>query len=1071
MTLNDVHEIMGCTGEHLLKQTLDKVDGLPKHVAKQTLKPCPICPAAKGKRLPVIRDPDRPPREYGLHEAVGMDISARQPPSIQGAEYVQLIIEFVSRYVVGQLLKQKSDATEAFREYIVKCFPPDLVQTDGDGAYEGEFDDLCLALGMNHRRSAPYTNAQNTLAETAMRLVFIIARADFIRSGLPIEFWADAVMNAIDTYNCRVTQGVPSGNTPYEEWHGFRPDLSMKRKFGQPCHVLVHSPTGKWASRVLHGYYVRLAFGYKAWKVYIPDQNCYAISRHVTFDEISPPLPKASSEVMDWILEKTYEELVNTDSDLPTSEQLSSSSLTAPDMDALVHPLPPVREAADLSSQPTNTGKQGEWHQWHDFSKQRHEEYKQAGQYTDYQSMRKVIGAEWQNLQRSGTQPPALAPTAPAPVPSSAPVPEPTLAPPPVPTDVPCTSEVIHQANSESEPGEGGVLEPPKLPELPPEIPKIEINPTIPEPEGVFARLRSRGQAHALTTVMGAINTITEAGDTLSRGDFTQDSWDLMCALIEDMPTVPDALNGPHAKQWRKAIQSELQSLLDLMVYKPITRNQVPKGKKVLLSKIVLEYKVYEERFKARLVVLGFMQPDEEVGDTFAPVAKFTTFRILMAVACYYNLDISSSDVKTAFLNAILDDPIYIYPPRGLGFGPNVVWKLLKCLYGLKGSPRGWNITFHSFLIEIGFTQSPIDPCLYYINGLWVLTWVDDTLKVGTTEAIKWFEKECEKRFEINHVDAVEMFVGIEIKRDRANRTMELTQTALIEKMLKKSKLIDEENQPTHGPATPMTENSKVSKADCCKGDKKLIEEMRTLGFDYASAAASALYVSICTRPDIAFAVKEHCKVMSDPGPKHVPSLKRLLKHLRGTKHKGLFFSASDDFVPSFTADYFEVPYDLTLNAYCDASFGDDPDTRRSTQGFVAMLCGAAISWFCQGQKSTSLSTAEAELIALADAIKEVKYIRETMTFLDLKQPGPTIIQEDNMAVVSTAHNPGKNHGKLKHVAIRVRSVQENVLEFQIIDVVHCSTTHMIADILTKALGKEQFTRLAAAILGYAKLE
>ena len=140
---------------------------------------------------------------------------------------------------------------------------------------------------------------------------------------------------------------------------------------------------------------------------------------------------------------------------------------------------------------------------------------------------------------------------------------------------------------------------------------------------------------------MGAINTITEAGDTLSRGDFTQDSWDLMCALIEDMPTVPDALNGPHAKQWRKAIQSELQSLLDLMVYKPIARNQVPKGKKVLLSKIVLKYKVYEERFKARLVVLGFMQPDEEVGDTFAPVAKFTTFRILMAVACYYNLDIS----------------------------------------------------------------------------------------------------------------------------------------------------------------------------------------------------------------------------------------------------------------------------------------------------------------------------------------------------------------------------------------------------------------------------------------------
>ena len=75
------------------------------------------------------------------------------------------------------------------------------------------------------------------------------------------------------------------------------------------------------------------------------------------------------------------------------------------------------------------------------------------------------------------------------------------------------------------------------------------------------------------------------------------------------------------------------------------------------------------------------------------------------------------------------------------------------------------------------------------------------------------------------------------------------------------------------------------------------------------------------------------------------------------------------------------------------------------------------------------------------------------------------------MAVVSTAHNPGKNHGKLKHVAIRVRSVQENVLEFQVIDVVHCTTKNMIADILTKALGKEQYVRLAAALLGYCQLE
>ena len=127
--LQEVHEIMGCTSEELLKKTLKVVDGLPQHVAKQKLHTCPICPAAKGRRLPILRDESRPPREYAKRQAVALDTSARQPPSIQGAEYVQLIVEFVSKYIVAQLLKCKSDATEAFREYIVKFFPPDFVQT------------------------------------------------------------------------------------------------------------------------------------------------------------------------------------------------------------------------------------------------------------------------------------------------------------------------------------------------------------------------------------------------------------------------------------------------------------------------------------------------------------------------------------------------------------------------------------------------------------------------------------------------------------------------------------------------------------------------------------------------------------------------------------------------------------------------------------------------------------------------------------------------------------------------------------------------------------------------------
>ena len=729
----------------------------------------------------------------------------------------------------------------------------------------------------------------------------------------------------------------------------------------------------------------------------------------------------------------------------------------------------------------------GHWQGWEVFRKQREQEYRNASDPMPYHERLKTIGEEWKNHAKHGRDVPAVADVLRAEA-ARVDAPQPAV-------DQAAGEEEVRQEPPAAEPAEGGVP-PAQSAGIPPaqpagNEPAVEENePAIEDNEGenaegevagdenaeggIYSRLRSHGQAHVLSTIMSAINTIGSAGDTITQGHFTPDCWDLLCAMaseIEDMPTLKEALNGPNAKKWRQAIHAELQSLLDLGVYEKTTRDKVPKGKKVLLSKLVLKYKAYEQRFKARLVALGFMQPDEDVGETFAPVAKFTTFRILMAVACYYDLEISSSDVKTAFLNAIMNDPIYMYPPRGLGFPPHEVWILRRALYGLKSSPHFWHITFHNFLMELGFEQSPIDPCLYYIEGLWILQWVDDSCKVGTREAIEWFERECEKRFTINHVRDVEMFVGIEIKRDRKQRTLELTQTANIEKMLRKFKLIDAEGQPEYGVATPMQENTKISKADCCNGDAKLTAELRDLGFDFISAAASCLYVSICTRPDIAFAAKEHCKVMSDPGPKHVPSLKRLMKYLRGTRHRGLRYTATGDFDLSFQSEYAEVPHELTVQAWCDASFGDDPDTRRSTQAMVSQLCGAAVGWFCQTQKSTSLSTAEAELIALADAIKEVKYIRETMKFLELEQKEPTIVFEDNMAVVSTAHNPGKNHGKLKHVAIRVRSVQENVLEFQVIDVVHCTTKNMIADILTKALGKEQYVRLAAALLGYCQLE
>ena len=620
-----------------------------------------------------------------------------------------------------------------------------------------------------------------------------------------------------------------------------------------------------------------------------------------------------------------------------------------------------------------------------------------------------------------------------------------------------------------------GSAENTQSPELTSPSPPSKLSPDDKDPP---SPARTRSQA-----TKDAIFVLTNTAEPLYRGHFSSSSWDVLFAVHGegdhvDPKSVLQAMNGPDAKEWREAIAEELRSLQELEVYTEIKRSQVPKGKKILQSKVVFKYKTFEQRFKARLVVLGFMQSDEDAGETFAPVAKFTTFRILMAIACALNLDISSSDVKTAFLNAILTEAIYIYPPRGLGFSPDTVWKLLKNLYGLKGAPRGWNLNFHTFLLEIGFVQSIMDPCLYHIAGLWVLVWVDDTLKVGTPEQTVWFEEQLDKRYTMTHVRDTEMFVGIEITRDREARTLLLSQKAYFEKLLKNCGMIDIDGNPDYGIDTPMAENSKVTRDDCCGGDPKLIAEVQDIckksGYEYASAAASLLYAAICTRPDLAFTCKEICKVMADPGPKHFTVLKRALKYLRGTRDLGLKYQARD-IMDSLTMEYVELkatdlPDDVILRGFCDASYGDDPDTKRSTQGFIAKLCGAGVGWFSQGQKSTSLSTAEAELIALSDGIKEILFMREAMTFFGVPQLGPTVIYEDNAAVVSTAHNPGKNHGKLKHVAVRTHRVQEEI-HLETIDVIQKGTHLMQADILTKALGKSQHKKLALATLGYEQLE
>ncbi|CAH2096121.1 unnamed protein product [Euphydryas editha] len=192
-----------------------------------------------------------------------------------------------------------------------------------------------------------------------------------------------------------------------------------------------------------------------------------------------------------------------------------------------------------------------------------------------------------------------------------------------------------------------------------------------------------------------------------------------------------EAINSEYSEKWKEAIQTELQAL---QKNKTWIETYLPEDKKAIETKWVFKIKKEngQNKYKARLVVRGFQQQDKlDHSEIYAPVAKLPTLRILLAIACKYNLNISQMDVKNAFLNGEIEEEVYLKLPKGIEVADkNKVLKLQKSLYGLKKSPKNWNDRFNNFMIKQGFERSKADYCLYYKKNLkfYLLLYVDDLI-------------------------------------------------------------------------------------------------------------------------------------------------------------------------------------------------------------------------------------------------------------------------------------------------------------------------------------------------------
>jgi hypothetical protein len=220
------------------------------------------------------------------------------------------------------------------------------------------------------------------------------------------------------------------------------------------------------------------------------------------------------------------------------------------------------------------------------------------------------------------------------------------------------------------------------------------------------------------------------------------------------LPTSYDeAMARPDKKEWIKAINKEYENFQSRGVWKVVKRDTVKK--RTLKTRWVFRIKedvlTGKTIYKARLVVKGYEQiPGVDFTETFAPVASDATIKTVLAVTMYNGWRAEAIDVEAAFLNADVDEDIYIEPPQGLiGVDSDThVCKLVKAMYGIVQAPRCWSKTFAKCVTnKSGMTKSKIDPMLFMhrnkdgqIDGL-LVNYVDDGIVCGTPSAVEYMKK------------------------------------------------------------------------------------------------------------------------------------------------------------------------------------------------------------------------------------------------------------------------------------------------------------------------------------------
>ncbi|CAI7915560.1 unnamed protein product [Closterium sp. NIES-53] len=430
-----------------------------------------------------------------------------------------------------------------------------------------------------------------------------------------------------------------------------------------------------------------------------------------------------------------------------------------------------------------------------------------------------------------------------------------------------------------------------------------------------------------------------------------------------DAPDIPtprsyaEAIMGPYSSQWQAAMDAEMASW----------KVKRPPGS--------------PPAFKARYIARGFSQRQGvDYVQTFSPTPKMTTLRVLLHVAAQRDYELHSLDFSTAFLQGNLHEEIWLRCPPGFteSFPAGTQWSLRRLVYGLCQAPREWHDTLRTTLAALGFAPATADPSFFLRN---------DT-------SLPPFYVLVYKRHTCTELGELRSYLGLQIIRDRARRTITLTQSHMVHQSV-------EPNGP------------------------------------YPELVGCLMYLMTCTRPDLAYPLSLLARYVA-PGRHqkvHWDAAKRVLRYLCSTSGMGLVLGGRGLVV---------------LTGHAEASWVDDSATQRSSHGYTFSLGSGSISWRSTRSSLVLSSCCEAEIYARAMATQELRWLTYLLTDLGEQPRSPPVLYVDNKAMIALCQEHRLEH-RMKHIALLYFLARELQQRGQL-RLAYVASRANTADVFTKAL-------------------